>query len=275
MPGILPGSSILFTGMPGAGKSTMCLQLADLLQKNSNRSVLYNIGEENRSMVKIRANRIGISGNFCVSQFSEIDQLVKYCRENAVEVLFQDSLQSLRDNGASGHNLLKSVTKKLHNLSKIEDTTVFIVGHITKGGGFAGPQEIKHDVDAHVHLSLNTDSGNRIIEFQKNRFGPAMMPYEFVLSANGLDFNAVAVQDPSNEGPSKANQRKEKVLSLIKKKLLDNEFISGYCFERFNVDCSGGFWRGMLAKACKELANEGHKIGERRIDGRLHNFVEV
>src|SRR5574343_442874 len=52
MPGILPGSSHLMTGVPGAGKSTMCLQLADLFQKNAGRNVLYNIGEENRHMIK-------------------------------------------------------------------------------------------------------------------------------------------------------------------------------------------------------------------------------
>src|SRR3954471_15324912 len=46
MPGILPGSTYLFTGDPGAGKSTMALQMADLLESNAGRNVMYNIGEE-------------------------------------------------------------------------------------------------------------------------------------------------------------------------------------------------------------------------------------
>jgi hypothetical protein len=56
---------------------------------------------------------------------------------------------------------------------------------------------------------------------------------------------------------------------------MEGEKVSGYCFERFNVDCSGGFWRGMLAKAVKELQNQGFKIAETRINGRLHSYIEV
>lgn len=275
MPGILPGSSFLFTGQPGAGKSTMCLQLADLFQKHAGRNVLYNIGEENKHMIKMRADRIGIGGNFCISHKENIDELIQYCRDTGVEILFQDSLQSLVDGHLGGGRLLKSVVKKLHNFSKQSDVTVFIVGHITKGGGFAGPQEIKHDVDAHAHLRLNQDSGNRIFELQKNRFGPACMPYEFMLSAHGLDFHPVTENVEGKAGVSKASDRRHQVKDLIKEKLVAGEKISGYCFERLKVDCSGGFWRGMLLKAVKELESEGHKVGEVRINGRLHNFMEV
>ncbi|MFA5750617.1 MAG: AAA family ATPase [Candidatus Shapirobacteria bacterium] len=274
MPGILPGSSFLFTGMPGAGKSTMCLQLAELFHKNIGRNVLYNIGEENKNMIKLRADRLGIEGEFCIGQHEEVDSLIEFCKKNGVEVLFQDSLQSMRDHGMQGPALLRSVTKKLHMFAKDEDVTVFIVGHINKGGMFAGPQEIKHEVDVHAHLSLNTDTGNRVFELQKNRFGPACIPYEFVLSACGLDFHQVK-QEAQTAGHSKSAERRDVILKLVKDKLLEGEKISGYCFERFNVDCSGGFWRGMLAKAVKELQNQGFKIAEERINGRLHSYIEV
>src|SRR6185295_4166137 len=55
MPGVLKGSTVLFTGAPGAGKSTICLQMADLMQRFGGCNVLYNIGEENEAMVKMRA----------------------------------------------------------------------------------------------------------------------------------------------------------------------------------------------------------------------------
>lgn len=282
MPGIMPGSSLLFTGMPGAGKSTMALQLAELLSENSGRSVLYNIGEESKEMMKLCADRLNIKANFCIAQITYTDDLLNYVEKNGVEFLFVDSLQSMKDKDQFGHDLwgpklLKSVTKKLHRFAKDHDVNVIIVGHITKGGGFAGPQEIKHDVDAHAHLKLNTDSGNRIFEMQKNRFGPAMMPYEFALSAHGLDFSAAKpedTKDPEDGGGSKkASQRRTDIVKLIKEKILAGEPISGYCFERLNVDCSGGFWRGMLALAVKALKAEGHKVGEKRINGRLHSFL--
>src|SRR5512137_1005409 len=72
-PGILPGSSILFTGMPGAGKSTAALQFADLLQRNAGRNILYNLGEENINMVAMRARRIGLSADFGVSGIEDVD----------------------------------------------------------------------------------------------------------------------------------------------------------------------------------------------------------
>lgn len=274
MPGILPGCTFLFTGMPGAGKSTMCLQLADLLQVHAGRSVLYNIGEESRHMIKIRANRIGLKQEFAISAFEQVDELLEYCEKTGVEVLFQDSIQSLRDGELYGPKLLKSVVKKIHRYAKDHDITPFLIGHITKGGQFAGPQEIKHDVDAHAHLKLNPETGNRIFELQKNRFGPACVPYEFMLSAQGLDFQALP-SDPTDkvEVTGKAADRRDKIKTIIREALLKGEKISGYCFERLNADCSGGFWRGMLEKACHELESEGHEICEERINGRTHKFI--
>lgn len=277
MPGILQGSAFLMTGQPGAGKSTMCLQLADLLQKNGGRNTLYNVGEENKYMVKMSADRIGINGDFCLSQIDDVNALLKYCEKTGVEALFVDSLQSMRDGNLSGPKLLRSIVKKIVKYKNESDMTVFIVGHITKGGGFAGPQELKHDVDAHAHLKMNIDTGNRVFELQKNRFGPANLPYEFFLSARGLDFQQIATQDIDSKsaGKSKYEERKERVKKIITEKLIAGEKISSYCQDRFEADCSGGFWRGMLKLVCKELQNEGHKIGEVRINGRGHNFIEV
>lgn len=274
LPGILPGSSFLFTGMPGAGKSTMCLQLADKLQMTSNANVLYNIGEESEYVIRIRADRIGLTQEFNIGQICDVDILVEKCLEFKIDVLFQDSLQSLRDSSLGGAQCVKSVVKKLHRLSKDNGITVFIVGHITKGGQFAGPQEIKHDVDAHIHLSLNEETGNRIFEFQKNRFGPACIPYEFLLSENGLDFNKIEAT-PVKKTVGKAAGRRENVMLIIREKLIAGEHISGYCFERLNIECSGGFWRSMIQKTCDELESEGVCIGEHKIGGRVHNFIDV
>lgn len=278
MPGVMPGSAILFTGTPGAGKSTMALQLADLMAKKSGLNVLYNIGEENRYMVKMRADRLGLSGEFCITQIEQVDDLMKFCDESGVEVLFQDSLQMLRDGDLSGDKLLKMVNKKLTAWKENSGVTVINIGHSTKGGQFAGPNEIKHDVDAHMHLRINPETGNRIFEFQKNRFGPSSIPYEFSISASGLDFQQVKLaedeEDPTGKPVSKVADRRANVVSIIKEKLLAGEKISGYCFERLGVECSGGFWRGMLARAVRELENEGNKVLETRVDGRLHNYVE-
>ena len=280
MPGIMPGSTYLFTGTPGAGKSTMALQLADLMAKHAGRNVLYNIGEENRYMVKMRADRLGLSGQFCLAQITEIDDLIKFCDESGVEILFQDSLQTLTDGDLHGDRLLMSVVEKMQAWKEKSDVTIFMIGHSTKGGIFAGPNTIKHATDAHAHLSLDKETGNRVFELQKNRFGPAAIPYEFSIGSSGLDFQQMKIAEDGDQegnpsaGNSRAADRRSKIVTLIKEKLLAGDKISGYCFERLNVDCSGGFWRGMLARAVNELSTEGHKVGEEKINGRLHNFVE-
>lgn len=275
MPGILPGCTLLFTGMPGAGKSTMCLQLADLFQARGN-SVLYNVGEENKYMVKIAANRIGLNGAFSLGQIEEIDDLVKYAKNTGVEVLFVDSLQSMRDKDFRGGRLLLSVTKKLIRLSKENDVAIFLVGHINKGGMFAGPQELKHDVDAHAHLRLNPVNGNRLFEMQKNRFGPSNLPYEFFLSARGLDFAPAKVEPVTTltEVGATATGKHELIRNAITSALMANQKLSGYDAEELGLDCSGGFFRGMLRLVVKALQSEGHKVVEKKIDGRTNFWVE-
>ncbi len=278
MPGIQPGAAILFTGTAGAGKSTMALQVADLLAA-AGLSVLYNVGEENRYMVKMRADRLRLSGKFAISQIEEVDDLIKYVKDNSIDVLFNDSLQTLKDGDLEGNARLKSVAKKLIAFrEEATDVTVtmFIVGHVTKAGVFAGPNEIKHDVDAHAHLKISPN-GNRIFELTKNRFGPACIPYEFSIGANGLDFQqATQIEDeenPTNQVGGRQKAKREQVKALIIEKLLAGEKISGYDFDKYQVECSGGYWRGMLSAACTALSARGHVIGETRIDGRTHNFI--
>lgn len=274
-PGIMPGTSYLFTGSPGAGKSTMCLQLADALHKNAGLNVLYNIGEESLFMTKLRANRIGLQQEYCVAEVQSAERLVEVVQETGVEVLFQDSLQSISYKDFKGPRLEVELVKYFRDFSKAEGVTVFLVGHVTKAGRFAGRNEIEHDVDAHAHLRFNPDTGNRVFEMIKNRNGPARIPYEFVLSANGLDFQQVTQgESVAPSGSSRAYDRRARIVTLIKEKLLGGELISGYCFERFQVDCSGGFWRAMLAKACHELVQAGHKVLEERVNGRAHAYIE-
>jgi KaiC/GvpD/RAD55 family RecA-like ATPase len=275
-PGILRGSCTMVTGVPGAGKSTLMLQLSDWLSTRAELSLLYNANEESREMVKLAADRVGIKGEFKISSKLEVDRLIAYVRSTKTEALVQDSLQTIGDRQLSGQRLLKSVCRKLFRLSKDHGVTVFFVGQVTKSGTAAGPMALVHEVDTHIHLSSDPTGTSRVIAAQKNRFGPSMVPFEFVLSGTGVEFRAVdpaavvvAVQPISRH----ADKRGE-VQRMIRDRLLAGESISGYCFERLNVDCSGGYWRGMLRLAVEQLKREGHSVGEKRIGGRLHSFVD-
>lgn len=276
-PGLMPGSSMLFTGVPGAGKSTLCLQIADLIQR-SGMKVLYNLGEENRYMVKMRADRLGCRADYLVSQKEDVNSLIKYVVENKIQFLIQDSLQTMQDRDLHGNKLLKEVTRKLHSLSKDHDVTVVMIGHVTKAGVFSGPNGVKHDTDAHAHLGLGND-GTRVLEMTKNRFGPAQIKYGFAFGSNGISLEKIdeSVSNASHGSSSppggRRGEKRNEIKDMARDRLLNGEMLSGYCFERLGLDCSGGFWRGMIRQAQQELEEEGYGIGERKVNGRTHIYI--
>src|SRR5947209_20542791 len=59
--GIVPGSMVLIGGEPGVGKSTLLLSVAHLLARQGG-PVLYVSGEESERQIKLRGERLGISG---------------------------------------------------------------------------------------------------------------------------------------------------------------------------------------------------------------------
>lgn len=70
---------------------------------------------------------------------------------------------------------------------------MFLIGQVTKSGQFAGKQGIKHYVDAHLHLDIDTDKksdcyGERVAEMTKNRFGVAGLMFPFTIESRGLKF---------------------------------------------------------------------------------------
>lgn len=275
MPGILPGSCTLFTGTPGAGKSTMSLQLADALQRVAGQRVLYNANEESKAMLKMAADRIGIRGQFQVSQKDQVDALIAYVLEAGIQVLIQDSLQTLDDGDLHGFRLWQTVMRKLVRLSKDHDVTVITIGQVTKGGTFAGPQALAHEADVDARLTKDKESGNRILCIEKNRFGPAGIPFEFVLTGHGLDFRAVQQAEQGQAAKPKREERKDAIKAAIQAELVKGELLSAYDYERLGGGCSGGLFRNLLFETCQAMAREGHNIMETKVEGRLHYFLEV
>ena len=95
--GIVSGSVILLAGEPGIGKSTLLLQMALRAEKH----ILYVSGEEAKTQIKLRADRIGIKNKLC-SIYSEtsISKIINHCiqsskTDNSYSLLIIDSIQTL------------------------------------------------------------------------------------------------------------------------------------------------------------------------------------
>lgn len=277
-PGVLPGGAYLVTGTPGAGKSTLLLQMIDAFCRNGLRT-LFNIGEESIYQVKMAADRIKVQGDFEISQFRDINDLIVYATdpEHPFDIIVQDSLQSLDDGSigpTSDERRWLHIGKRLIDVAKDFVITTFIINHVTKDGVIRGKNELVHDADAHLHISISKDSGNRVVQLMKNRFGPAQMPYEFVLNAGGIDLTKAT---EGVEG-TRANQRKERIFEVIEKLLLDGRKLSGYSHEEEpeikDLDISGGAMRAALRMVAKRLQERGLLVKTEHINRREHTYIE-
>lgn len=195
--GIVPGSVVLIGGEPGIGKSTILLQVAARLQA-SGRSTLYVSGEESALQVRLRADRLGgAAGDVLTLAETELETILLRAAEAAPQVLLVDSIQTVHTReleGAPGNvGQVRECAARLQRYAKESGTAVFLVGHVTKGGGIAGPKTLEHIVDTVLYFEGESNQDHRVLRATKNRFGGVDEIGVFRMTPEGL----VAVGNPS------------------------------------------------------------------------------
>jgi len=191
--GWVAGSIVLLAGEPGIGKSTLLLQLADNASK-AKKDVLYIAGEESLSQIRMRAERLGLAANVHITRETYAPVLSDYLRLNRPDLIIVDSIQTLtaEDGGIPGSlTQVRDSTAILAATTKDIESTLVIIGHITKQGNIAGPKQIEHMVDA--TLALESAAGYRVMRAIKNRFGAAGEMGVFEMTVSGM----LAVDNPS------------------------------------------------------------------------------
>ncbi|HET9453955.1 MAG TPA: AAA family ATPase, partial [Gemmatimonadaceae bacterium] len=147
--GIVPGSMVLIGGEPGIGKSTLLLQMAGRLQQ-SGRRALYASGEESGLQIRMRADRIHDAADVELLTETNLETVIATAAATRPDVLIVDSIQTLFTTeleGAPGNvGQVRECAARLMRFAKESGTTVFVVGHVTKGGGIAGPKTLEHIV---------------------------------------------------------------------------------------------------------------------------------
>jgi DNA repair protein RadA/Sms len=195
--GIVPGSMILIGGEPGIGKSTLLLQVAARLQR-AGHPTIYASGEESALQVKLRAERLE-GGADDVEMLSEtnLETVLATAAAASPRVLIVDSIQTLFTGdleGAPGNvGQVRECAARLMRFAKETGTTVFVVGHVTKGGGIAGPKTLEHIVDTVLYFEGDAALDHRILRATKNRFGSVDEIGVFRMTEQGL----AAVPNPS------------------------------------------------------------------------------
>lgn len=191
--GWVVGASLLIAGEPGIGKSTLLLQLAHEATQHA-REVVYVAGEESLEQVSLRAQRLAVSEHLLLTRETNAWALAEFMRNNAVDLLIVDSIQTLTSSEAGIPGSLSQVrdsTALLTQAAKDTGTTLVLIGHITKQGNIAGPKVIEHIVDATLALELAGEY--RVLRSLKNRFGAAGEVGVFEMTSAGMQ----AVGNPS------------------------------------------------------------------------------
>ena len=195
--GVMPGVNYVGTGDPGVGKTTVLLDiLADV--KNSGKKCLFISGEMNAidmvGYVK-RFPKFGDLDILFMGDYSEVnpDVVLRTALKEGYDLVLIDSMAEVADmytdyfggtNKSNQGKLLQLFEE--HNLGNNDaklNSAFLIIQQVTKSGGFAGSNKLKHMTTGMLHMRMS-DEG-RYLHFSKNRRGGNGNKLFFSLSGRG------------------------------------------------------------------------------------------
>ncbi|GLQ46810.1 DNA repair protein RadA [Dyella lipolytica] len=187
--GLVEGSVVLIGGDPGIGKSTLLLQMLGKLGEKL--SSVYVTGEESLAQVASRAQRLDLPLQpLHALAETGVERILDQVAATRPRVLVIDSIQTIWTElltAAPGSvSQVRESAARLTRFAKESGTSVFLVGHVTKEGGIAGPRVLEHMVDAVLYFEGDSGSRFRVLRAFKNRFGAVNELGVFAMSEKGL-----------------------------------------------------------------------------------------
>ena len=194
--GLVKGSLVLLSGDPGIGKSTILLQICELLA--SNLSILYVSGEESAYQIKMRAKRLGVtSEDLAIMCETDAELICEYIKTEKPDIVMIDSVQTMTiseiSSSAGSITQVRECTNLFMRTAKSYDVSIILVGHVNKDGNIAGPKVLEHIVDTVLYFEGERNHSYRILRAVKNRFGSTNEIGVFEMTGKGL----VQIDNPS------------------------------------------------------------------------------
>ena len=172
------------SGAPNAGKTTLCLQIAERYK------TLFVAGEQTVEGLKDYTNRCRINSKD-ISVWPLTNVLPVLGAEADWELEIYDSLHTLYCpdvGGAPGSvtqvtEVVRLIAERAHTV----DVTALIIGHINKADEASGPMAAQHLVDGVLDLRLiHEDQPLRIFRVKKHRYGPSPIGTEMLMTDQGF-----------------------------------------------------------------------------------------
>jgi DNA repair protein RadA/Sms len=188
--GLVLGSLVLIGGDPGIGKSTLMLQALYGMAR-LDRKVLYVSGEESVRQLMIRSRRLGtVTEKMWVVSETDVEAILAMVSAHTPDVLVVDSIQTLFSphiaSTPGSVSQVRDSAMRLMLMAKSTNTSVFLVGHVTKDGAIAGPRLLEHMVDTVLYFEGDRNHVFRILRAVKNRFGSTNEIGVFEMKEKGL-----------------------------------------------------------------------------------------
>src|SRR5499427_1560047 len=134
--GFVRGSALLLGGDPGIGKSTLLIQAAAALARTSQRAV-YISGEESVAQVRLRADRLGLSGAPVeLAAETRVEDIVATLGQGQTpRLVIIDSIQTMWtdtvDSAPGTVTQVRGSAQALIRFAKRSGSAVILVGHVT------------------------------------------------------------------------------------------------------------------------------------------------
>ena len=189
--GLVNGSVLLLGGDPGIGKSTLVIQVLETINRTTDLSSLYVSGEESAQQISMRGKRLGLSlEKIRLLTETNLERILAIAAKEKPGVLVIDSIQTvytdLLQSAPGAVAQVRECAAHLVRYAKQTNTTVLLIGHVTKEGTLAGPRVLEHMVDTVLYFEGDNSSRYRVIRTVKNRYGAVNELGVFAMTDKGL-----------------------------------------------------------------------------------------
>lgn len=193
--GIATTSVNLLGGEPGAGKTTLCLMLANIVcEQYKQKEALYIANEQHANELKDTASRLELrnAGRIrIVKAMGGVDfDIGDLLLEFQPCIIFLDSVTKWT---GEDPELAVKICQRLKDYTVRLQAPSIVVNQVTKDGGHAGLNKMQHAVDMTCLFDILIEDGvpitpetPRRLSTLKNRFGPAPVEQFYQMTAKGL-----------------------------------------------------------------------------------------